>query len=377
MVANVSTGIIYGTEGTPAQADHGLFAQRYNDGYWHCWDMRNGQEKWVSEVSSWPWGTFGTYGSVSYGGMIMSNQFDAVSAINWTNGKVVWSYISPAASPYETPYTFENQTVNPWHTCGQVADGVYYTTNAEHSADMPIKRGWYIHAINVTTGEMVWKLPMAQSGSTDGSRVFQGAIADGYLAYSDAYDCITYVVGKGKSQTTITAPDVTAPVGTGIVIKGSVLDLSTAQSGTACVSKESMTVQMEHLHWQLPITGIYGNETIIGVPVSIDAVDPNGNFVHLETVTSDGYSGTFGYTCHPTIAGQYTITATFAGDDSYGSSFATTYANVGDAAATASLTPTSNTQASSPAYEYYIIGMGVAIIIVVITIGLLLLRKRA
>ena len=86
--------------------------------------------------------------------MIMSNQFDSVTALNWTTGKVVWSYSDPAASPYETPYTYGNMTVNPWHTCGMIADGVYYTTNAEHSADEPIKRGWCIHAINMTMAKI-------------------------------------------------------------------------------------------------------------------------------------------------------------------------------------------------------------------------------
>jgi hypothetical protein len=375
MVCNISTGMAYATEGTPALADHGKLAQRYNDGHWHCWDLRTGQALWTSELSSAPWGTFGTYGSASYGGMIMSNQFDSVTALNWTNGKIVWSLYDPAASPYETPYTAENMTVNPWHTCGMIADGVYYTMNAEHSADEPIKRGWCMHAINITTGEDLWKLPGTQSGSTDGSRVFQGAVSDGYLAYSDAYDCIEYVVGKGLSQTTVTAPDTVNTQGQGIVIKGTVLDQSPAQPGTACVSKDSMTVQMEHIHWQMPIAGIYGNETIIGVPVSIDAVDPNGNNIHIATVTSDGYSGTFGYTWTPEIVGQYTITATFAGDDSYGSSFATTYASVSEAPVVTTA-PTPTPVAQTP-YEMYTIGMGVAIIIAIALVGLLLLRKHA
>ena len=376
MVANVSTGIAFATEGTPALADHGKFAQRYNDGHWHCWDMLTGQPLWVSEISSEPWGTFGTYGSCSYGGMIMSNQFDSVTALNWTTGKIVWSYADPAASPYETPYTNGNETVNPWHACGMIADGVYYTMNAEHSADEPIKRGWCMHAINITTGENIWQLPGTQSGSTDGSRVFQGAISDGYLAYSDAYDCIMYVVGKGQSQTTVNAPDVTVSAGNGIVIKGTVLDQSPGQPGTPCVSKDSMTTQMEYLHWQMPIAGIYGNLTITGVSVSIDAIDPNGNPVHITTVTSDGYSGTFAYTWNPTMAGDYKITATFAGDDSYGSSFATTYASEGQAPV-ASPTPTAIPLATNPPYEMYTIGTGLAVIIVVIAVGLLLLKKRA
>ena len=80
---------------------------------------------------------------------------------------------------------------------------------------------------------------------------------------------------------------------------------------------------MAYLHKGMTIAGIWGNETITGVPVSIDAVDSNGNNIHIADVTTDGYSGAFGYTWKPEITGQYTITATFMGDESYGSSFDT------------------------------------------------------
>ena len=76
------------------------------------------------------------------------------------------------------------------------------------------------------------------------------------------------------------------------------------------------------------------------------------------------------------MAGDYKITATFAGDDSYGSSFATTYASEGQAPV-ASPTPTAIPLATNPPYEMYTIGTGLAVIIVVIAVGLLLLKKRA
>ncbi len=72
-----------------------------------------------------------------------------------------------------------------------------------------------------------------------------------------------------------------------------------------------------------------------GVPVSIDATDPNGNLAHIGDAVTD-MSGTFGFTWTPEIAGEYKVTATFAGDDSYGSSWAQTYATVVEATSTPS-----------------------------------------
>jgi hypothetical protein len=122
------------------------------------------------------------------------------------------------------------------------------------------------------------------------------------------------------------------------------------------------------LHLQQPIAGIWNNETIKGVPVSLDAVDPNGNPEHIDIVTSEGYSGTFASTWEPKIAGQYTVTATFMGDDSYGSSFATTYVSVSEAPpATATPEPK-----EAPDYSALLYGILVAVIIAIV-IGLVLL----
>jgi hypothetical protein len=129
-----------------------------------------------------------------------------------------------------------------------------------------------------------------------------------------------------------------------------------------------MNQWMDYLHMQQPIPS-----EVIGVPVSIDVVDPNGNYVHIADVTSD-MSGTYGYTWQPTLAGKYTIMATFAGDGSYGSSWAQTYVSVVNA-------PTNSPQPSTssiamPPVEMYAVASTVAIIIAIAVVGLLLLRKR-
>jgi hypothetical protein len=224
-------------------------------------------------------------------------------------------------------------------------------------------------ALNITDGSRVWRIDF--SGSP-------GPISDGYMVAGNGYDGNMYVFGIGQSSTTVSAPQVTVTTGTSAVITGTVLDQSPAQPNTPCVAASSMTTWMQYLHEQQPIGGLWNNETIVGVPVSIDAVDPNGNFVHLATVTSDGTTGAFGYTWTPTIAGDYKISATFAGDSSYGSSFATTYATVANAPATA--TPV--TQAPITGYATtndlmtYVAVAVIAIIIAIAILGVLILRKH-
>ena len=76
----------------------------------------------------------------------------------------------------------------------------------------------------------------------------------------------------------------------------------------------------------------------------------------LQQSISEGYSGTYAYTWTPDIPGQYQITATFIGDESYGSSFATAYPSVTDNPQTTSTTSNTETVATNPPYELYIIG---------------------
>ncbi len=374
---NISSGVNTGQFSSGiALADHGKYATRFNDGYWYCWDLKTGKQLWKSELTSWPWGTFGTYGTTSYGGMIISSNYDCISGIDWNTGEIIWK-LEVATNAYETPYTGENgTTVNSWHSVACVADGKIYTFNAEHSPDQPLKRGWKFLCINATTGEGIWNISATQAGGGDGSRVFQGAIADGYVAFSDAYDGTMYVIGKGKSSTTVEGPKTEVTLGENILITGNVLDQSPGQPNTPCVSKESMTTQMEYLHMQFPIDGIYHNSTLTGVPVTLTAIDPNGNSETIGTTTSNAYYGTFEIAWKPSIEGTYQIIATFAGDDSYGSSSASTAILVG-AAPVASPTPTPiSFDAINSSLTTTVIGGVVAIIIAVAIVGLLVIKKK-
>jgi len=134
-----------------------------------------------------------------------------------------------------------------------------------------------------------------------------------------------------------------------------------------------MALQMEYLHKQQPIDGIWHNATIEGVPVFLSVCDVNGAVVDIGTATTNGYYGTFSMTWTPPAEGTYTIIASFAGDDSYGSSSEATSIAVGPAAEE----PPTVEPPVIPNYTMTIIGAALAVIIAVAVVGaLILLRKK-
>jgi hypothetical protein len=363
-----------------AIADHGLIAflvsldagttPGSHGGYWLAYDLFTGRLAWKSDAMDLPWdaeGAFGAYSTQSAYGMFFRQAYSGVYAWNWTNGKMVWHYSLPTEGNFETPYTTADGTgVYSFNGGGIIADGKMYVTNTEHTPTWPMTRGWALNCINITTGELVWKITDAVS---------TGAIADGYMVSADSQNGYMYTFGKGKSATTVSAPDVSVPLGTAFTIKGTVLDMSAAQPGTPCVSASSMETQMEYLHLQMPIDGIWHNLTITGVPVTLIAIASDGTVTDLGSVTTNGYYGTFEKAWTPPAEGTYQIIASFASDDSYGSSAAATAVTVGPAPEPYPQ-PVETTQAD---YTMIIMGAAAAIIIAVAIVGLLLflaLRKR-
>ena len=351
--------------------DHGRIAVDFDDGRVHCWDAATGNKLWTSEYSNstdtngangWPWDTFYEYGVSSYGGNYIIGTYAGVLAINWTDGSRSWLYRSMSPAALESPY----QNYNPFFTAVKIADGKVYAYSSEHTPSQPTTRSWGTHCINATNGEEIWALMGGGS---------PGAIADGYLTTSSS-DGYFNVIGKGKSATTVTAtPKTTTGNGT-ILIEGTVLDQSPAQTGTPCVSKASMSQQMNYLHMQQPVNGIFNNVTVIGVPVSLLAQSSDGTYYDLGTVTTNGYYGTFSKAWTPTKEGTYTIIASFAPDDSYGSSSAATAVTVAPApAVTPTPTPPVASVDNTPLLTGILAAVVVAIIIGIIAV-LLALRKR-
>jgi len=363
---NVTTNDIFFPTGLCA--DHGKVTTRVLGGWWDCWSLSNGALLWQtakvgeSGGEDYPWGDFGAYTIASYGGLVYDFSYAGFYALDWNTGKIAWHYMTPStpfeAAQYPSNTLFSNSPI--------IADGKLYYANGEHSPTEPLARGWRLWCLNATSGEMLWNINGGGSA---------GAVADGYFTYDNRYDGYMYVFGKGQSETTVSAPQTAITASTTAVIKGTILDQSPAQKGAACVSKDSMSTYMEFLHQQRPIDGFYHNVTVTGVPISLDAVDPNNNYVHLGTVTSDE-KGNFGLSWTPTIAGQYKITATFAGDDSYGTSWATTYASVSDGPTAAPTQQPLTFDAVNNTVMMTVVAGVIVIFIAIAVVGAMILRKK-
>jgi hypothetical protein len=349
----------------------GILAFNAHGRHWVAFNARTGTKLWDSQQTEYPWGAWWPYSCASLDinettHAIITSTYEGIYAINWADGKILWHYSTESfAIPFEGPYNAE-----PFFTGVTLADGKVYAYNGEHTASFPRDRAWSTYCINGTTGEEIWKIrnPMTL-----------GAIADGYLTADNSYDGSMYVFGKGQSETTVTASPKTLAKGAQILIEGTVMDQSPAQVGTPCVSKDSMSLQMEHIHMAMPIAGLWGNETITGVPVILTAIAADGTVTDLGSATTNGYYGTFAASWTPPAEGIYTIMATFAGDDSYGSATSATSVSVGPAATPVpTVTPVAPISASdiTNSLMTYLVAGVIAIIIAIAIVGALILRKK-
>jgi len=251
-----------------------------------------------------------------------------------------------------------------------VADGKIYAEGG-HTYSPPLYRGAQLWCINATTGEKIWSV----SSFTMVNQA-TAVLADGILVEPNAYDNRIYAFSKGRSAVTISAPETTQPLGESVLVKGTVTDQSPGQTclgipaaGTPAIADESMSDWMEYLYMQQPKPT---NAT--GVKVTISVIDPNGNCYDVGTTTST-IDGFYKLSFTPPVPGEYYVYATFEGSESYYSSSAVTAIDVEEApAATAEPTPMPASVA-----DIYLLPATAGIIVAIVVIGLviiLMLRKR-
>jgi hypothetical protein len=319
-----------------------------------CYSMQTGNELWRQDPPNHVWALFNRNYEIAYGKIVTSGFDGTVRCFNVDTGVLEWEYYK-GSSGFENAYG-----TYPEYAGLTIADRTVYTTADEHSSDGVLWRGAQLWALDIDTGEVKWQI----------NGMFRHpAIADGILVALNSYDGQVYAFGKGPSATTVSAPQTQVTLGEAVVITGTVTDQTPAQKDTAAISDEHMGVWMEYLHQQKQFPS-----EATGVPVTLDVLDSNGNYYNIGTATSDT-AGKYSLVWEPPISGEFSIIATFAGSDSYGSSYDTTTMFVAEPPeATPAPTPT-----PAPMTDTYVLGMGAAAIIAIIVIGfvlILMMRKK-
>jgi outer membrane protein assembly factor BamB len=339
---------------------------------WYGYDIATGAKLWGPihpYTNDWGYYSYCAHAVIGYGNLYLWSLGGDVACYDVQTGEFKWKWNAGSAG-MESPYG-----VWPFGSYGGnhiLADGKLYVAAGNDYAP-PIFKGAKLYCLNATTGELIW--------DTLEFCVWQNpAVADGIMVWYNAYDNQVYAYGKGPSATTVTAPDTVQPLGTQILIKGTITDQSpgtkeyaqTARfpNGVPAISDENMSAWMEYLYQQQPLP-----QDAKGVEVVVEVLDPNNNYYEVGRTTSDA-NGMYKLMFTPEVPGEYSIIASFAGSESYWPSHAETAIGVEEApAATPAPTPTPASIA-----DMYFVPAVIGIIVAIAVVGavmVLMLRKHS
>ncbi len=356
-----------------------LFEDKETGTHWG-FSLSTGNELWESTIANNAPTTGWDYVSLDNDAVYQGNLYYApgyngvVYCYNDANGNLLWTFGNGGLGNSTNAGLSTPFGVYPvWVTT--MADGKIYLQGDVHSPNSPFWKGQQLYCLNATTGQQLWSIfdyPQNMYGGV-------APVADGVLVAFNGYDSQIYAFGQGPTQTTVQAPLNDLSIGQGLVIRGTVMDISAGTqqleqkadfpNGVPCVSDASESQWMEYVYQQKPMP-----TNVTGVPVQISVIDSNGNKRPIGTVTTDT-SGMFTLNWKPDILGNYTVIATFAGSNSYWGSSAESSFAVDGAAATSSPYPVVNL----PPTEMYIGTAAAAIIVAIAIVGValaLLIKKR-
>jgi hypothetical protein len=342
------------------------FRERITGNRWG-YNMTTGEQVWKNAEPENGWNYYGL-GDNYYDGKLISWGYAGVLyGYDARTGELLYNWTAPSEGEGESPY---------WHTTMYLAciasNGIGYCYTSEHSVNSPIRRDANIWAVNLTSGELIWKMS---------AWALSPKVADGRLLFLNSVDNQIYCYGRGPSKTTVSAPQTISALGNGVMITGTVTDqspsgrhnvagsLDFSLKDTPAISDADQETWMEYL-----FQGNTKPANAKGVEVTLATIDPNGNYYEIGKTTSD-MNGNYGMAFNPEVPGSYQIIASFAGSNAYGPSSGTTYMAVGEAAPTAA--PTA--QPSTSVADMYLLPGIVGIIIAIIVIGLviiLVLRRK-
>ena len=352
------------------------------------YDAHTGAQLWITDPFDNAFGLFSGQSNnliIAEGKVFVGGYDGVMHAYDARTGKLLWQ-TSVGSSNFETAYG--SYPLGGSYDTFKVGGGVLWVGANEHSPSIIPYRNGKIWAFNTTDGTIIWSLLSTLT------EVQCPAIVGGMYIYLNGYDGKIYCIGKGPSATTVVGPTTVQPLGTPVLIQGTVTDQSVGAKGTPAISDDSMSAWMEYLYMQKPKP-----TNASGVQLYLTAIDPNGNWQEIGNAITDT-NGNFGITWTPPVEGTYKITSTFSGTESYWGSDAATYIAVNVAPSpsptatpeptatptstpepTATPTPTASPSPApqpeaGPSTDMYIIAAAAVVIIVVVAVAALVLRKR-
>jgi hypothetical protein len=333
--------------------------------------LETGQYLWVTDAEHYL-DIYDAGRTIYEGKLISVGQGGIVYAFDLTTGKTMWTH--EINDPYTEILWSENWPVDQYFPSG----GKIYFFQQEHSANQPLYRDAPALCLNATTGDVIWRVDGLVRDIHWGSEAIMG---DSVIAMYNTYDQQIYALGKGPSAMTVEAPMADITLGSGLVIRGTVSDVSpgTKQNGVMlrfpngvpAVSDESQGEWMKYVYIQFPQP-----TNVTGVEVTLSVLDANNNRREIGSTTSNS-DGFFAFNWKPDIEGQYTVYASFAGSKSYWPSHAVTAFNVDPVAPTTTSLPIAESSIADQYFVPAVAGIIVAIAIVGAILALLLLRKKA
>jgi len=293
---------------------------------YHAFSLTTGDLKWTTEPEIYLAFYDKWYGpAYGYGKFFTGRASGIVTCYDLETGKELWTY--DVLDQY-SEMTWSNKFHIAYHF---LADGKICLSYSEHSPINPLPRGGPLVVLDVENGTKIWELSWVNNWW--GGHVM---IGDSTMVGLNGYDNRLYAIGKGPSATTVSIQNDVISLGSSVLIKGTVMDVSpgtddyalTARfpNGLPAVADEDMTDWMQYVYMQYERPA-----EVEGVEVFLKIRDPNGDW-YSTTVTTDE-NGVFSHMWAPAIVGEYHVTAMFEGSKSYCVSQATTTFGVDDAPA--------------------------------------------
>jgi hypothetical protein len=310
--------------------------------------------------------------SYCIGNKLLTQGFGGVcTAYDLADGSMLWQY--EAGNEYGE-FLFGNDWSIPM---GFATDDLVYFFHTEHSAIDPKPRGAPAICLDIETGQEVWRIDGLRCGTRWGGQPIMG---DSVIAAFSTYDNTIVALGKGPSDISVSIANPAETLGNEVLVQGTIMDVSPGTKadeqmlrfpdGVPVVSDADMSEWMLYVYKHRPAP------MANGVPVRIEAYDPNGNYQDYGTTISDMY-GNFALAIEPEVPGTYWISATFEGSGAFFGDTATTYLVVGEAAEpTTPIEPEPPVTPDTPLITTEVAIIAAVAVIAVIGVGAFFLLRR-